>query len=163
MSTEKEHINIFSKEFSNKKNPFKTPENYFDNLSERIVLNPIENKLPKETGFIAPNNYLEKFNVKKPKSKIVSLLPYLSTISVAAVIAFGFFVFKTNSPTEIELSNSDIINYLAMDETFDINDDIMNDLKKHKNISFSDVSLENISPSIDQISFELNEYEIIDF
>ncbi|NIJ46128.1 hypothetical protein FHR24_002606 [Wenyingzhuangia heitensis] len=159
MNKENQHSEQFLKEITRQKNPFKTPENYFDNLSEKIVLQQLQESLPTKTGYSIPKNYFESFSVKKPKSKIRLLTPYIAT---AAAIAFGFFVFKPDNTNNYdELNNTDIINYLAIEESIDINEILSN--TEDSDLSFLYSNLNDLNPTVDQLSLELSEYEIIDF
>lgn len=149
----------FLKDLTKGKNPFKTPENYFDNLSEKMSVDIFVHSLPKESGFKTPELYFENFKVKKTQSKIISLLPYLST---AAVIVFGFFIFNNGNQSTIDqLSREEIINYLSSDGGIETNDILDNTLINTDNIMFS--SLDNIEMDIDQLVMELNEYDIIEY
>ncbi|ANW95477.1 hypothetical protein AXE80_03925 [Wenyingzhuangia fucanilytica] len=159
MNKDHQHNDQFLKDLTQEKNPFKTPENYFDNLSEKLSVDIFEQSLPKKTGFKTPDNYFENFKVNKPKSKIITLLPF---ISVAAVLAFGLFIFSNyNTPNIDALSNEEIINYLSSDDGLETNDILENTIINTDNIMFA--SLDNIEIDIDQLDMELNEYDIIEY
>ena len=159
MSNNHQHSDQFLKDLTKGKNPFKTPENYFDNLSEKIAVDVFEQSLPKESGFKTPELYFENFKVKKPQSKIISLLPYLTT---AAVIVFGFFIFNNSNQSTIDkLSREEIINYLSSDDGIETNDILNNTLINTDDIMFT--SLDNIEMDIDQLDIELNEYDILEY
>ncbi|NJB83814.1 hypothetical protein [Wenyingzhuangia aestuarii] len=158
MNKENQHSEQFLKEITGNKNSFTTPENYFDNLSERIATQQFQESLPKNSGFKVPNNYFETFSVQKPKSKVRLLTPY---IAIAAAVVIGFFTFKPNTNTYDELNNSDIINYLAIEESIDINEIINN--TEDSDLSFMYSNINDLNPTIDQVSLELSEFDIIDF
>lgn len=174
----------FLKEFAGNKNPFKTPENYLDNLSDKMDMQPFENTLPKSTGFSVPTNYFKtitpkivskspnkqilltittnskaNFKIQKTKRKVISVLPYLS---IAAVIMVGLFVFK-NTPTSIEkeLNSNEIVDYLALEDSIEL-DEIIDSLENTNN-PFLQATLDDIDPTTEQLSLELNEFDIIDF
>ncbi len=68
----------------NKKNPFTTPENYFDNFQDRLMdkLSKEEHIIPSNSGFKTPDTYFESFQerlnskLKKEEVKVISLFPY---------------------------------------------------------------------------------------
>ncbi|MDO3694530.1 hypothetical protein QVZ41_06690 [Wenyingzhuangia sp. chi5] len=159
MNENHQHSDQFLKDLTKGKNPFKTPENYFDNLSEKIAIDIFEQSLPNESGFKTPELYFENFKVKKPQSKIISLLPYFTT---AAVIVFGFFIFNNNNQSSIDkLSREDIINYLSSEDGIETSDILENTSINTNNIMFT--SLDNIDMDIDQLDIELNEYDILEY
>lgn len=156
MNKENTHTDQFLKEIVGNKNPFKTPDNYFNNVSENISGKSILTS--KETGFKTPEHYFNTFKVHKSTSKIRSLWPYLSA---AAIIAIGFFVFKTNTLDIKPLNNDDIINYLALEKNIDI-DEIINNIDNPNSLSLYS-NLDEITPTVDELSLELSEFDIIDF
>lgn len=160
MNKDHQHSEDFLKDLTKGKNPFKTPENYFDDLSDKLAVDIFEQSLPKTSGFKAPENYLENFKVKKPQSKIRVLLPYLST---AAAILIGFFIFNNNNnqPSLDQLSREDIISYLSTDEDVETSFLLNNTTINTDNILYS--SLENVDINIDEIDAELSEYDIINY
>lgn len=161
MNDEHQHNDQFLKDLTKGKNPFKTPDNYFDNLSDKIVVDIFEESIPNRTGYKTPDNYFENFKVAKPKNKVISLLPYLST-AVAAVIIFGVFLFNSGHQSTIDkLSNEEIINYLSYQDVIETDDIIKNTIINTNNIMFA--SLDNIDMNIEQLDMELNEYDIIEY
>ncbi|MCB0457939.1 MAG: hypothetical protein KDC91_09365 [Flavobacteriaceae bacterium] len=104
---------------SNKKYPhgLKTPPSYFDTLEEDIFIKIAEEKLPKDLGFKAPQNYLTSFENKllseitsKKEPALISLFPKKHlryAAPIAAVFLIAFFVFfnqKTNTIDAIQTS-----------------------------------------------------------
>ncbi|MGY6647237.1 hypothetical protein [Wenyingzhuangia sp. IMCC45574] len=158
MEKETQHSEDFLKEFTQGKNPFKTPDNYFNNLSERIHIASVEQELPKETGFKVPNNYFENFTVKRSRSKIIKLLPYTS---VAAAFIFGFFLFKQGTNTDIQLQDDNVISYLTYEENIEY-DEIISNLTIN-NEDLSEINLDGDYVNIEQLSLELSEYDLVEF
>ena len=115
-----------------KKNPFTTPENYFDNFQDRLMdkLSKEEHIIPSNSGFETPDTYFENFQerlnskLKKEDVKVISLFPYKKVMAVAASIAAIVLVyFGLNSKnTDInftDLANVDIEAYFDNNE-FDL-------------------------------------------
>lgn len=159
MNNEDQHNDQFLKDLTKGKNPFKTPDNYFDNLSDKLAVDIFKQNLPNKTGYKAPDHYFENFTVKKPKNRIISLLPY---VSVAAVIAFGFFIFNNNTPSTIDiLTDEEIISYLSSEDILETREIIENSIINTDNMMFA--SLDNIEMDIDLLDMELNEYDILEY
>jgi len=111
------------------KDPFKTPQNYFDSFDEKLMdkLHNEVSMIPKSDGFSVPDNYFntlqDKLNDKlKDKGKVVPLRSYKRYYAVAAAVA-ALFIFvigqQFNSTEELsfmDLANSEIEAY------FDSND-----------------------------------------
>jgi hypothetical protein len=114
----------------NKKNPFKTPEDYFEGFNDRLTeqLPKESSSIPKEDGFIVPDNYFETLQgsvVKKisaEETKVIPLKPYrkfyYTVASIAAVILVivGIQWNMTDVPTFEDLANSDIDAYFENNE-----------------------------------------------
>lgn len=112
---------------SNKKNPFKTPEGYFEDLSGKLMgrIFTEDKAISEDDGFIVPEGYFEglhknirqKLDTKEPK--IILLHPFKKYLYAAASIAaIVLVVFTLNRKTSQEISfdditNSDIENYFA--------------------------------------------------
>jgi hypothetical protein len=101
---------------------FKTPENYFDSLEERVMqrISFDENKIP--TGFVIPDNYFdsleEKIMQKLPtESKEVNVISFwkrksvwLSSAAAIFLISLGtLFYFNQTETENLTISND----YLA--------------------------------------------------
>lgn len=188
MNKDHQHIDDFFKDASKNKHPFKTPvnyfnefsdkvaddlfvsslpketgqktpNNYFNDLSNKLVTNILEENLPKKTGLKNPDNYFDNFTVKKPRSKTISLLPYLST---AAAIVIGFFIFNHNKTSVLdELTTEEIISYLSTDS--DLNSLY---LIESTDINTNDAlfaSIDNMDIDIDELEMEVTEYDILDY
>lgn len=189
MNKDHQHIDDFFKDASKNKHPFKTPDNYFNelpdkvaddlflnslpketghkvpdnyfnNLSENLATGILEQSFPKQTGLKTPDHYFENFTVKKPRRKIISLVPYIST---AAAILIGFFIFNNNNNTTIldELSSEEIISYLSTDSDLNSSYVIDNTLINTNDTFFA--SIDNIDIDINQLEMEVSEYDILDY
>jgi len=113
-----------------KNNPFKTPEAYFDNFSNKVMnaLNNEKETVPKEDGFIIPENYFDglhhniqqKLNSKE--TKVIRLNQYkkyyMAAASVAAmlILFFGLYMNNTNQLNWDHIANTDIEAYLDTNE-----------------------------------------------
>lgn len=109
----------------NKKNPFKTPEGYFDDFSNALM-NRLAEKgtgIPENEGFIVPDTYFEGVNenirqkLEAEQIKVIPLHPYkkyyFAAASIAAIAALVFGL-NRNTSKEItfeDLAESDIENY----------------------------------------------------
>ncbi len=111
------------------KNPFKTPQNYFDSFEEKLMekLHKEESIIPKSDGFSVPDNYFntlqDKLNDKlKDEGKVVPLRSYKRYYAVAAAVAALFiFVIGQQFNTTKEVSFMDLANS-EIEAYFDSND-----------------------------------------
>lgn len=115
---------------SNKNNPFKTPEGYFDNFTDNLLgaLNQDNHGIPKEDGFKTPEGYFDELHenilskLEAKETKVVQLKSYrkyyFAAASVAAVVllTFGLNWNPNSELTFDELADSDLETY------FDAND-----------------------------------------
>jgi hypothetical protein len=151
---------------SDKNNPFKTPENYFEEFSQhqKTKLNEAELKGQKETGFTLPEGYFEELNSNIQKklvpeeSKVISFNPYkkyyLVAASVAAFVILAVGLTRNTSPESTsweDIANTDIENY------FDSNDIGLTSYEIAEVIPVQDLEL------MDFFTSELNEDYIIDY
>ncbi|MDB4297637.1 hypothetical protein N9901_02665 [Flavobacteriaceae bacterium] len=146
-------IHLISAEFP-KEQGFNIPTDYFNNLEDSLKTKLITDSLPKSSGFNTPENYFETFKVKKKTSKVISLVPYLST---AAVVAFGIFLFSnsTTSTTYATYSNNEIVAYLNDHQDIDYTDIIDADLKINtENIELASLDINLNSMDITDIQFD---------
>jgi len=118
---------------SNKKNPFKTPEEYFEGFNDRLMDRLSEGKSvsPKEDGFVVPENYFESLhkNILKKmdaeETKVIPLNPYrkyyFAAASIAAIIlvVVGLNWNTVDALTFDDLAASDIETYFENNE-FDL-------------------------------------------
>ncbi|WP_350288177.1 hypothetical protein [uncultured Croceitalea sp.] len=91
----------------NHKNPYKTPEGYFDSFNERLMDKIVkeESIIPKNDGFSVPDLYFETFNDKitnRTSPKVVRLHSYrkyyYAAASIAAIAVLAFFFSQNNEP-----------------------------------------------------------------
>jgi hypothetical protein len=108
-----------------KNNPFRTPNGYFDKLSEslRDAVGQEVPKLPNEDGFVLPDGYFENLHsniqqkLTKDETKVVQLYPFKKYYMAAASIAALFLLvlgFNWNTGQEVswdDLANADIDTY----------------------------------------------------
>src|SRR5699024_2976447 len=85
---------------------FKVPQDYFDNLEERIMQNVAMDQLPKDTGMRVPDGYFAQLenrvitqiqSEKKKPSKLVWLNTWWHVAVAASVIGFGLWLFLAKS------------------------------------------------------------------
>jgi len=101
---------------------FKTPENYFDSLEERVMqrISFDENKIT--TGFKVPKNYfdsleekvMQKLPLKTKEVKVISLWQrksvWISSVAAVFLISLGtLYFFNQQTSTDLTISND----YLA--------------------------------------------------
>jgi hypothetical protein len=110
---------------------FKTPEGYFDEVTDRI-LDRIKNEegagIPEKDGFVIPEGYMDKMEkevlskVKTSETPVISLRPYRNHLLVAASIAAIFVLVirlqwnDTKSITFDDLASTDIETYFETRE-----------------------------------------------
>jgi hypothetical protein len=151
---------------SDKNNPFKTPDSYFDKfsdiLSKRLREENIE--IPKEDGFILPEGYLEDLhsNIQKKleykENKVVPLNPYKTYYLIAASIAaLVLFVFGLNWNTGQEIPSWDDIANTDIENYFDNNYVGLTSLEIAEVMSIEDLEI------TDFLNSELSEEHIVDY
>jgi hypothetical protein len=111
------------------KNPFKTPEGYFDSFQDKL-LERISDEAPshfdsfneRDDGFRVPNGYFDGLNgrIKERLNDDVKVIPlrsyrnyYVAVASIAAValLLFGIFWNTSDEISFTDLANSDIEAY----------------------------------------------------
>ena len=111
------------------KNPFKTPEGYFDSFQDKL-LERLSDETPshldsfneKDDGFRVPNGYFDGLNgrIKERLNDDVKVIPlrsyrnyYVAVASIAAValLLFGIFWNTSDEISFTDLANSDIEAY----------------------------------------------------
>lgn len=114
----------------NKNNPFKTPEDYFDDFDARLNEKLFGQKaeLPKQEGFEIPEGYFETVQdeiIKKittSETKVIQLNPikkyYYAAASIAATVLLIIgFNWNSNEDLTFEtLAESDIESYFEFNE-----------------------------------------------
>lgn len=116
----------------NNKNPFKTPENYFDNFQDRLMdkLSEENQSIPSHSGFKTPDGYFSSFQdrlnakLETKEVKVVPLFSYKKWMAAAASVAALVLVYlglnsKTTDITFTDLANVDIEAYFENNE-FDL-------------------------------------------
>ncbi|MGB5274522.1 MAG: hypothetical protein WBN39_10750 [Flavobacteriaceae bacterium] len=114
----------------NKKNPYKTPEDYFEGFTGRLM-GKISNevgRLPESEGFSVPDGYFDDLHHKieqrlaEPPVKVIPLhrfRKYYYAAAAVAAVALLYIGIQWNVPQEIgfeDLANSDIENYFEVNE-----------------------------------------------
>ncbi len=156
----------------NNKNPFKTPESYFEDFSEKLTsrLSEEGTSLPENDGFIVPNNYFEGLHkniqqkLKVEETKVIPLHPYKKyyyAVASIAAIALVLFALNQNTSKEItfeDIANSEIENYFENNELdfstyeiaelvpvdeLEIGDILLNGLDDEKVMEYLDNNTEN--------------------
>lgn len=111
---------------------FKTPENYFDSLEERVMqrISFDENKI--NTGFKVPDNYFDSFEEKviqklpsdNVEIKVISLWQrksfWLSSVAAVFLISLGTLYFFNQQTSSDLTSTSDYLAYQSDITTEDI-------------------------------------------
>lgn len=151
---------------SDKNNPFKTPDSYFDTFSDTLSkrLGEENLKVPKEDGFILPEGYLEDLhsNIQKKleykETKVVPLNPYKTYYLVAASIAaLVLLVLGLNWNTGQEIPSWDAIANMDIENYFDHNDVGLTSLEIAEVMPIEDLKITNF------LSSELSEEDIVDY
>mgnify|MGYP003643662189 FL=1 len=116
----------------NTKNPFKTPQGYFNSFEDKLMdkLSTEGSVMPKARGFTVPENYFDTFNDKLTnklikETKVIPLYPVkkiIAFVASIAAIAIIFLGYNWNSTEELSISalaNTDIEAYFENNE-FDL-------------------------------------------
>jgi len=149
----------------NKNNPFKTPEGYFDSVSDFISDRLSEEKglLPKKDGFTLPEDYLDSVNEKiqrklsPKKSKVIQFKAntfyYLAAASAAVlfILAFSWYQSTPQEPTWNGIAQTDIESYFK-DQGFGLSSYEIAE----------EISLEGMGVN-DFLETELNDENIVDY
>jgi len=159
------------------KNPFKTPQGYFDSFEDNLMekLSKNESVIPKNAGFKVPDNYFESFNdALKSKlntdSKVVPLYPIKKIITVAAsiaAIAIIFLGYNWNTEEKInfnDLANSDIDAYFENYE-FDLSPYEIAEVLPVTDSEFSDFLSSTIENDniLDYLDENVSDFEELNF
>jgi hypothetical protein len=160
-----------------KKNIFKVPENYFENLSDKIVFHTqsvVEN-LPKENVFKVPENYFDDLesNILARTSQQAKIIPlftwsikrtWTSVAACSAIAIMGYFTLmpSQNSLGKEELAgvqNQEIVNYLMQQ---DLNQTDVAEQIEAKNIKFKETDLLNNLKVTDKDILQSIDYQEIE-
>ncbi len=151
---------------SDKNNPFKTPDNYFEKFSDALNtrIKEDELKLSKEHGFTLPEGYLESLNsniqkkIESKETKVIQLNPYKKYyLVVASTAALVLLVFGINwnrgqeTPSWDDIANTDIESY------FDTNDVGLTSYEIAEVMPVEDLEI------TDFLNSELSEEQIVDY
>ncbi|NND63479.1 MAG: hypothetical protein HKN48_09835 [Flavobacteriaceae bacterium] len=116
------------------KHGFKTPEDYFENLEERLFTNLNSEQLPEKSGFGVPQGYFDTLEEKvmekvklEAQPKVVSIFRRKTFIYAASIAACAALVFTLYTPSTItgdDIQLSEIEEYIESDQldldTYDI-------------------------------------------
>lgn len=116
-----------------KKEPFKTPDGYFEGFADRLMDRLSEDSpvLPKKEGFKVPESYFDGLEAKlaekvnPSETKVVQLRSYrkyyyiAASIAAIAVLVFTLQPKSSQGPSWDDLANSDIEAYFE-DHEFDM-------------------------------------------
>src|SRR5690625_3587100 len=103
---------------------FKVPQDYFDNLEERIMQNIAMDQLPKDTGMRVPDGYFAQLDnrvitqiqsEKKKPSKLVWLITWWHVAVAASVIGFGLWLFLAISEL-MDITNTMVYSDINIDQ-----------------------------------------------
>jgi len=157
---------------------FKTPEGYFDNLTDRILdkVGEESQAVPENEGFSMPEGYLESFNDKlksrmEPKeTKVVQMRSYKQYWVAAASIAAIFLLVVlipwkgTEEASFDTLASADIEAYLDEDElglsSYELAEYIPEDVLEEDAIIELNVEDENIMEYLDDTIDDLDELNL---
>jgi hypothetical protein len=149
----------------NKKNPFKTPEEYFEGFTGRLMdqISRDGDHIPESEGFTVPEGYFDGLHrniEQRLTERPVKIIPlhryrkyYFAAAAVAAV-AVLYFGIQWNAPQELrfeDLANSDIENY------FEANEFGMSTLEIAEVIPVDELEISDI------LERRLNEENVIDY
>ncbi|WP_209403206.1 hypothetical protein [Pseudozobellia sp. WGM2] len=109
----------------NNKNPFKTPDNYFESFDSRLKerLSQGISSIPKEEGFVVPDGYFDTVHdaiskrLDSQDSNVIQLNPYkkyyywAATVAAILIVALVLNLTSSAEPTFESLADSDIDNY----------------------------------------------------
>lgn len=114
----------------NQKNPFKTPEGYFEGFANNLKdrLSDKASNIPKEEGFVVPENYFDSLHsrisekLEIGESKVIRLHSYKKYYYAAAslvalvMVIVGLQWGAADEPSFEDLVNSDIDSYFENNE-----------------------------------------------
>jgi hypothetical protein len=115
---------------SDKNKGFKTPEGYFEGLTDKLMgkLSEEDSVLPEQDGFEVPEDYFETLNEKiiskidRKETKVVQLNSYrkfyfaAASVAAVALIVFGLNWNANGETTFEDLASSDIESYFENNE-----------------------------------------------
>lgn len=148
-----------------KKNPFKTPEDYFEGFTDGLLdkLGKETSDLPEEDGFTVPENYFDGVHnrilekLEKKETKVVQLNPYKKYYLAAASVAAVFIITLVSQinvqedATYDTLVSADIEDYFD-NYVYDFSEDELAELLSMQEVGVNDV-----------LNIEINQEEIVDY
>lgn len=149
----------------NTKNPFKTPEGYFEDFPRDLIkrLPEKDSDIPENEGFIVPNTYFEGIHenilqkLEAEETKVISLHPYKKYYFVAASIAaVGLVVFMLNQNLSREITFEDIAN-IDIENYFEDNSLDLSTYEIAEVVPVDELEIEDI------LSNELNDEMILSY
>ena len=163
-----------------KNDGFKTPEGYFESLTDRLVEKMKEESagLPKSDGFKVPDGYFDSVNkeilskLDQPEPKVVRLYPYKKLLYTAASIAAVVLIFiglqwqGDQSLTFGDLANMELAEYFE-DNTTGISSYELAEVFTVEDLEVSDIledewSEENIADYLDETIDDIDVIDDID-
>lgn len=156
-----------------KNSGFKTPENYFSNLEDKVMLQVLLEEKIDRTAFKTPDNYFESLDnriisqvSKKSETKIISLptkrkIIALTGVAAAIILLFNLNLFN-NEFSFSSIDNETLENYVSNQEfeEFDLETVIIKDIDISsfiKEESISDASLENYLYNVSELEDFISE------
>ena len=134
MNSETKHSEDYLNRIFKNKDPFKTPNAYFEDIEDRVLCQLHEDTLPSEHSYDIPSDYFEhfedrllahsEFSRKKPtviplRSKILRFIPAAAAACVVLFIGFNY-VFTTTETT-IDTLSSEALELWFQENTLDVN------------------------------------------
>ena len=164
----------------NKDDGFKTPEGYFEGLSDRI-LGKLENKsaeLPPNSGFKVPEGYFDSLNEKilakleEKETKVVKLYPFkrflYTAASVAAVIliVIGLQWQGDQDVTFEDIANMELESYfesyVSSVNTYELAEVLQVEELEINDILETELDEENIVEYLDNTIDDIDELNLMD-
>lgn len=166
MSKQNNHIENYLNNFSQDKNKFYVPDNYFDSIEETVLSSVVEDQLPGGLSYNVPSDYfnsveksiLDKLELKEQKVKVISLknrlLKIIPTAAAACIILFVGFNY-------INISNSNGIESITNDEIELWINENFNEYSSTHSIEFVDTDFTEGDIMVEDSS--LNDDDILDY
>ncbi len=163
------------------KNSFKTPEGYFEDLSDRLMekLEKEAADVPKTDGFTMPEGYFDQFQdrlkqqLSKQEPQVIPLNPYRKYYFVAAAVAavilgiVGFMQTRGPAPTFENLASAEIDAYFENNElglsSYEIAEVLPIDELEIKDIIENQINDEHIIDYLEENLDDFNELNIEDY
>lgn len=166
MSNQNKHIENYLNNFSQEKNKFSVPDNYFETIEDTVLSSIIEDQLPGGLSYNVPNDYFNtvedviigKLHLNKEKVKVISLkdrlLKIIPTAAAACILLFVGFNY-------INISNSNGIESITNDEIELWINENFNEFSTTHSIEFVDTDFTDRDIIEEDVS--LNDEDIIEY